>query len=68
MRSLDAGTARHERRGLVAIVENLTISFPASHVPGADCQRGPEAARHMRLIVALTAGLTVVLLILPLHP
>jgi hypothetical protein len=30
--------------------------------------REPEAARPMRLIVALTAGLTVVLLILPVHP
>jgi hypothetical protein len=27
-----------------------------------------EAHRPMRLIVALTAGLTVVLLILPVHP
>jgi hypothetical protein len=32
------------------------------------CSRGQEAARLMRLIVALTAGLTVVLLILPIHP
>jgi len=68
MRSLDAGTARHERRALVAILENLTISLPASHVTGADFLRGQEAARLMRLIVALTAGLTVVLLILPIHP
>jgi hypothetical protein len=68
MRALDAGTARQERRGRVAILENLTISLPASHVAGGHYEHDPEAARPMRLIVALTAGLTVVLLILPVHP
>jgi hypothetical protein len=68
MRSLDAGTARHERRGRVAIRENLTISLPVSHVASGHLDRDQEAARPMRLFVALTAGLTVVLLILPVHP
>jgi hypothetical protein len=67
MRSLDAGTARQERRGRVAMLENLTISLPVTHVASRHCDREQEAARPMRLIVALTAGLTVVLLILPIH-
>jgi hypothetical protein len=36
-------------------------------VVGVDSKRDQEA-HPMRLIVALTAGLTVVLLILPVHP
>jgi hypothetical protein len=67
MRSLDAGTARQERRGRVATLENLTIFLPRTHVVGVDSKRDQEV-HPMRLIVALTAGLTVVLLILPVHP
>jgi hypothetical protein len=71
MRRLDAGTARQERRGLATIAANLTVSL--------HCRNGPltrrlyrhsraDEEREMRLIVTLTAALTVLILVLPIHP
>jgi len=69
--ALEAGTVRHERRGLVAIVANLTVSL---HTRNGPLTVRPYRRRHgdeasgMRLIVTLTAALTVLFLVLPVHP
>jgi hypothetical protein len=71
MRGLDAGTVRHERRGLVNIGANLTVSLQTRNGP---LTRGlyrfscEHEEADMRLIVALTAALTVLFLVLPVHP
>jgi len=71
MRRLDAGTVRHERRGLAAIAANLTVSLPGRHEPlivrlyRDACE---DEERDMRLIVTLTAALTILVLVLPIHP
>jgi hypothetical protein len=68
---LEAGTVKQERLGLVAIAANLTVSLHT--------RNGPLTARlyrrmhgsgvpDMRLIVTLTAALTVLFLVLPAHP
>jgi hypothetical protein len=68
---LEAGTVRQERRGLVAIAANLTVSLQTRNGP----LMGPLYRRTygnevpaMRLIVTLTAALTVLFLVLPVHP
>jgi hypothetical protein len=71
MRALDAGTVRHERRGRGDIVATLTDSLHTRNGPLTErvyrrCHGAEE--RDMRLIVALTAALTVLLLMLPVHP
>jgi hypothetical protein len=74
--ALEAGTVRHERRGLavaplVVIVANLTVSL---HTRNGPLTVRPYRRRHgdeasgMRLIVTLTAALTVLFLVLPVHP
>ena len=71
MRRLDAGTVRHERRGLAAIAANLTVSLPGRNGPliGRLYRRFYEDEEwDMRLIVTLTAALTVLVLVLPIHP
>jgi len=68
---LEAGTVRHERRDLVIIASNLTISFQSRNGPltRRPYRRSCEhEGTHMRLIVTLTAALTVLLLVLPVHP
>jgi hypothetical protein len=71
MRSLDPGTARHERRGLVGIAANLTVSFRTRNEPLTALvyarRRGDEEP-DMRVIVALIGALTVLALVLPVHP
>jgi len=71
MRALDAGTVRHDLRGRVAIVANLTVSFHRRNGPLTPAPyrrfRGDEEL-DMRLIVTLTAALTVLFLVLPAHP
>jgi len=68
---LDAGTVRHDRRGRVAMLVNLTVSLHARNgpltAPVYRRSRGDEAS-VMRLIVTLTAALTVLFLVLPAHP
>jgi hypothetical protein len=68
---LDAGTVRHERLGRVAIGANLTVSLHTRNGPltGQLYRRchGDEVP-DMRLIVTLTAALTVLFLVLPAHP
>jgi hypothetical protein len=71
IRALDAGTVRHERRDLVDIGANLTVSLQSRNGPlirplYRPCREHEEA--DMRLIVALTAALTVLFLMLPVHP
>jgi hypothetical protein len=71
MRRLDAGTARQERRGLAAMAANLTVSLHRRNGPLTErLYRHPHAdeERDMRLIVTLTAALTVLILVLPIHP
>jgi hypothetical protein len=69
--ALEAGTVRLERLGRVAIAANLTVSLhtrngPLTVHPYRPCH-GNEAF-GMRLIVTLTAALTVLFLVLPAHP
>jgi hypothetical protein len=69
--ALDAGTVRLERLGRVAIAANLTVSLhtrngPLTARPYRRCH-GDEVP-DMRLIVTLTAALTVLFLVLPAHP
>jgi len=56
----------------VAIGANLTVSFHRRNgpltVPLYRRLRGDEEHPHMRLIVTLTAALTVLFLVLPAHP
>jgi hypothetical protein len=71
MRALDAGTVRQDRLGRVAIVANLTVSFHRRNGPLTGhlylrCHGDEEL--HVRLIVTLTAALTVLFLVLPAHP
>jgi hypothetical protein len=71
MRGLDAGTVRHDRRGLVTIASKLTNSLqsqngPLTRRPYRRTRENEEP--HMRLIVTLTAALTVLALVLPAHP
>ncbi len=71
MRGLEAGTVRQARRGLVIIDSNLTISFQTRNGPLTQRlyrRLGEHEGTHMRLIVTLTAALTVLLLVLPAHP
>jgi hypothetical protein len=68
---LDAGTVRQERLDLVAIVANLTVSLHTRNGPLTTLLyrrvHGNEVP-DMRLIVTLTAALTVLFLVLPAHP
>jgi len=69
--ALEAGTVRHERLGLVAIVANLTVSLHTRNGPltvRPYRRRDGDEAYVMRLIVTLTAALTVLFLVLPAHP
>ncbi|HLY95109.1 MAG TPA: hypothetical protein VKP14_09705 [Gaiellaceae bacterium] len=71
MRGLEAGTVRQARRGLVLIASKLTISFQSRNGPLTGRlyrQFCEHEGTHMRLIVTLTAALTVLLLVLPAHP
>jgi len=71
MRGLDAGTVRQERRERVAIAANLTVSLQSRNGPLTGRLYGRcdgDEELHMRLIVTLTAALTVLLLVLPAHP
>ena len=71
MCGLEAGTVRHARRGLVSIASNLTISFQSRNGPLTGRlyrHKREHEGTHMRLIVTLTAALTVLLLVLPAHP
>jgi hypothetical protein len=69
--ALDAGTVRHDRLGRVVIAANLTVSLHTRNGPltGRLYRRchGDEVFA-MRLIVTLTAALTVLFLVLPAHP
>jgi len=61
---------RHERRGRGGIVTTLTNSLQSRNEPLTRRAYRPfrgAAERDMRLIVTLTAGLTVLLLVLPAH-
>jgi hypothetical protein len=69
--ALEAGTVRHERLGLVAIAANLTVSLHTRNGPltvRPYRRRHEDEASGMRLIVTLTAALTVLFLVLPVHP
>jgi hypothetical protein len=71
MRSLEAGTARHVLLGRVAIAANLTVSLHRRYGPltaGAYSRFRGDEVSDMRLIVTLTAALTVLFLVLPAHP
>jgi hypothetical protein len=72
IRALEAGTVRHDRRGRVAIGANLTVSFHPRNgpltAPLYRCSHGDEEHLLVRLIVTLTAALTVLFLVLPAHP
>jgi hypothetical protein len=71
MLGFEAGTARQERRGLVTIASKLTISFQSRNGPltGRLYRHSHEHEDTlMRLIVTLTAALTVLFLVLPVHP
>jgi len=71
MSGLEAGTARQERRGFVTIASKLTISFQSRNGPlmGSLYRLSREhEGTLMRLIVTLTAALTVLFLVLPVHP
>jgi hypothetical protein len=64
MWGLDAGTDRHERRGLGGIVANLTLSLHTRNGPYME----RTYALGMRWIATIIGLLTVVVLALPLHP
>jgi hypothetical protein len=68
---LDAGTVRQVRLGRVVTVANLTVSLHTRNGPlTARVYRrslGDEVS-VMRLIVTLTAALTVLFLVIPAHP
>jgi len=71
IRGLDAGTVRQLRRRRVVIAANLTVSF--HHRNGPLTERAyrrchGDEVPGMRLIVTLTAALTVLFLVLPAHP
>jgi hypothetical protein len=69
--ALDAGTVRLDRLGRVVTSANLTVSLHTRNGPlTAHLYRrchGDEVP-DMRLIVTLTAALTVLFLVLPAHP
>jgi hypothetical protein len=69
--ALDAGTVRHDRLGRVVIAANLTVSLHTRNGPlTAHVYRRwrEREVPDMRLIVTLTAALTVLFLVLPAHP
>jgi hypothetical protein len=71
MRTLEAGTVRHERRGRVTIAATLTISLQSRNGPlirQAYRRTHAHEESDMRLIVVLTSALTVLFLVLPNHP
>jgi hypothetical protein len=71
MRALDAGTVRQERRGRGDIVATLTNSLQTRNGPLTEqvyCRSRGAEEPDLRLIVTLTAALTVLLLVLSTHP
>jgi len=71
MRALEPGTVRHVRRGLAGIAATLTVSLRTRYgpltVPLYSRWRGNQEV-HMRLIATIVGTLTLVVLILPVHP
>ena len=66
-----AGTVKHDRRERVATAANLTVSLHAGNGPlmwRAYIRWHEMGEQDMRLIVTLTAALTVLFLVLPVHP
>jgi len=71
IRGLEAGTVRHDLLGRVVIAANLTVSFHRRNGPLTAWPYGRFHGHEvfgMRLIVTLTAALTVLFLVLPAHP
>jgi len=71
IRALEPGTIRHERRALPNTCAKLTVSLRTRYgpltVPLYSRWRGNQEV-HMRLIATIVGTLTLVVLILPVHP